>query len=137
MRKTLVLVTFCALALASCGGDPQDGERRTPSAPTTAPAAAFSPGQSGSPAPIASPSPIAPTGPEWRRAIPFWARAIATDAEGAVYVTGSVEYGRAQPWGRSWAMVLERSDADGHLLWTRRWKSRDEWYMNAIGFDVT
>ena len=53
-----------------------------------------------------------------------------------MYVTGFVPYGRAHEWGRSVAMVLEKTDPDGRQVWIREWRSSSRRFPDAAGWDV-
>lgn len=110
--------------------------------PSPSPAPSASTGPAASPSPSPSPNPAGsagasdPLGALWHRTLDFSATAMATDGEGNAYVTGFAPYGRANEWGRSVAMVLEKTDPDGRQAWIRRWRSRHELYTDAAGFGV-
>ncbi len=125
-----VVVVTAVLVATSC-----DGETQPPA--TTSPSAAASPSVTPSLGPAGSPSPTVPSAPVWHRSLGFSLSAMASDDGGNVYTTGSDPFGPAEDWGRSVAMVLQRSDPDGRQVWSRTWRSPDELFSDAVGSDVT
>jgi outer membrane protein assembly factor BamB len=72
----------------------------------------------------------------WHRALDFSVAAVATDAEGDVYLTGFAPYGPPTGTGRRMEMVLARVGPDGDPVWTRTWRSASRRYPDARGLDV-
>lgn len=86
-----------------------------------------------------SASPVSPIGvgavqwdAEWEVTVGRSADSVATDANGDVYVTGTVR--SADGYWRS--MVIVKYAPDGGELWRRTWPTRSERFPYSIGRDV-
>ncbi len=141
MRAGALVLVGTMLAAASCtgGSGSQEGGSTDGDAsarPSASPRPSVTPSPTAPAEASASPSPTGSPGQTWSRSLGFSAEAIATDGAGNVYVTGFAPFGPAQDWGRSVAMVLEKSDPDGTPLWTKRWRSTSKRFPDAAGWDV-
>lgn len=128
-----------AAALAAAAGcteasGPSPSAGAEPPSPTSSASGTTGPATP-SPTSATSPTP-SPSADTWTRQLDLSPEAVATDGDGDVYVTGFAPYGRTLDTGRRVAMVLEKVDPTGAPIWTRRWKSRDEMFTDAAGFDV-
>lgn len=84
--------------------------------------------------PVASPIGAGAVGwdPEWEVSVGRSADAVATDASGNVYVTGTVRSADG-----SWrSMVIARYAADGEELWRRAWPAHSKVFPYSMGRGV-
>ena len=72
----------------------------------------------------------------WHRSLDASFQAVVTDANGHIYAAGFAPRGADSPFGRPLVMVLAKFDPQGDRMWTRTWRSAEEGFLHAIGWDV-